>query len=79
MENIQDRLQLVFRRVFDLEKLTLHREMTASDVPDWDSLAHIQLVVAIEKEFKVRFKTSEIVELKNVGQMMDLVELKLRQ
>jgi acyl carrier protein len=78
MDSEQNRLQEVFRRVFDMDELTLSREMSAKDVPDWDSLAHIQLIVAIEKEFKVKFKTAEIVELKNVGQMIDLIGSKLR-
>jgi acyl carrier protein len=76
MNSIADRLQIVFRDVLDQDQLVLRRDMTAADVEAWDSLAHIQLVVAIEKEFKVRFKTTEIVELKDVGAMIDLIERK---
>ena len=47
--------------------------MTASDVEDWDSLNHINLIVAVEREFKVKFTTAEVSGLKNVGDLMDLI------
>ena len=73
-----DRLQQVFRDVFDDEGLVLRREMTAAEVEAWDSLSHINLLVAIEKEFKFRFDLAEVKGLKNVGEMIDLVEKKTK-
>ncbi len=61
----------IFRDVLDDESIQLKRETTASDVEEWDSLNHIQLIVAIEKKFKVRFTAQEIRSWKNVGEMCD--------
>ena len=73
---VQARLQAVFRDVFGDESLVLRRDMTAADVEDWDSLSHISLLVAVEKEFGIRFDLGELKSLKNVGEMMDLVARK---
>ena len=67
---IRDR---VFRDIFDEEELTINNETTAEDIEDWDSLAHINLVVSIEKEFDVKFALGELQALRNVGGMVDLV------
>jgi acyl carrier protein len=74
---IKARLQNVFRDVFDNEEIELFDEMTAEDVEEWDSLKHVQLVVASEQEFGVTFKTAEIMELKNVGEFISLIHKKL--
>lgn len=74
---IKARLQNVFRDVFDNEEIGLFDEMTAEDVEEWDSLKHVQLVVASEQEFGVIFKTAEIMELKNVGEFISLIQKKL--
>jgi acyl carrier protein len=60
-----------------LSECNKKRETTASDVEEWDSLTHIQLVVAVEKHFKVRFTTAEIQGFKNVGEMCDTIEKKV--
>ncbi len=73
---IRERLQKVFIDVFE-EDIEIYDEMTAEDVEDWDSLTHIQLVVAIEKEFNVKFTTDEVLELKNVGEFITLLKKKL--
>lgn len=70
-------VQEVFRRVFDREGLVINRQMTAADVDGWDSLANIQMIVAIEKKFRVKFTTTEILQLKNVGDLLDLVTVRL--
>jgi acyl carrier protein len=70
------RLQPIFRDVFDDENLTVDRDSTADTVEGWDSLAHINLVMAIEKSFKVKFALGELQGLKNVGEMVDLIERK---
>ena len=71
---LQDRLTAIFREVFDDEQLVLFDEMTAADVEDWDSLSHITLVVACEKEFGVRLTPAEVGHLANVGAMLTLLE-----
>jgi len=64
------------RDVFDDESLVATPELTAHDVKEWDSVNHITLVVAIEEEFGVKFKTAELEKMKNVGQMVEAIEKK---
>jgi acyl carrier protein len=82
MEEIRQQVQEVFREVFDDPALLLNDRMTAEDVDGWDSLAHIDLIVAIEKRLGVRFATVEISRLKddgaNVGNLLELVARKLK-
>jgi acyl carrier protein len=73
-----DKLQQVFRDVFDAPDLTLRRDMAAGDVEGWDSLTHINLLVAVEKEFGVKFSLGEVRALKNVGDLEDLLERKAK-
>ncbi|MGL4954357.1 MAG: acyl carrier protein [Cetobacterium sp.] len=75
MENLK-KLQDIFRDVFDEEELEITKETTARDIDDWDSFAQISLIVDIEKEFGVKFNLDEVTELKNVGDMLDLIEKK---
>jgi|APSaa5957512493_1039668.scaffolds.fasta_scaffold338560_1 acyl carrier protein len=67
----------VFRRIFDDEPLQLLDETTAQDIPGWDSLTHINLIIEIEEEFGLRFNIDDIADLKNVGEMVEMVERKL--
>ena len=71
VEKIKNQVQDIFRDVLDEESLTLARETTANDVDGWDSLTHIQLIVAIEKSFNVKFSSKEILSWKNVGELLD--------
>jgi acyl carrier protein len=70
-------LQPIFQDVLDQPDLIITRESNAQNVEDWDSLAHINLVSSIEKHFKVKFALSELQGLKNVGEMIDLIQSKL--
>ncbi len=76
MTDTWERLQVVFRDIFDDDSIVLREDMTAADVENWDSLNHIDLIVAIEREFKVKFTTAEVTMLKNVGQLAALVDKK---
>lgn len=73
-KNIWTALTEVFRLVFDDDEIAIGPETTAQDIEDWDSITNVQLLVAVEEEFGVRINTGEIVGLKNVGQMVALIE-----
>lgn len=74
---ILDQVQLIFLDILDEESLVLTAETTAQDVEGWDSLTHIQLIVAIEKYFKIKFTSKEILSWKNIGEMIDSIKSKL--
>jgi len=77
MDNLLPQVQEIFRAVFDQPDLVITRESNASTVDDWDSLTHINLVMAIEKHFKIKFALGELQELKDVGDLLDLMQTKL--
>jgi acyl carrier protein len=66
-------IQRVFRDVFDDDSLVIGPETTAADVEQWDSLMHVTLMVNVERTFGIRFTSSEVSELKNVGELVELV------
>lgn len=66
------RLQAIFDTIF-LEPVVLTPAISAKDVPEWDSLTHISLVVMVEKEFSVRFRVGEVEATKNIGEFADLI------
>lgn len=68
----------IFVDVLDNEDITLTEESVADDIEEWDSLTHIQLVVAVEKAFKIKFSSAEILQWKNVGQMLSSIEEKIK-
>lgn len=72
-----NQVQDIFRDILDEEELVLSNSTTAPEVEGWDSLTHIQLVVAVEKHFKFKFTSKEILSWKNVGEMIDSIESKL--
>jgi len=76
---IAERLTDTFRAIFGNRNIQLARSTTANDIKGWDSLMHINLIVAIEKEFKVRFTTFEVMSFNNVGDLTDLIARKLHK
>lgn len=74
--DIKERLQEVFRDVFDDDEIELCDDTTADDIDAWDSLTHVQLIVAVEKEFGLKFSTVEVMKLKNVGEFIALIDKK---
>jgi len=70
---VKQRLTEIFRDVFDDPKLQLSESMTAADVDGWDSLSHINLIVQVEKAFKIKLSTAAVRDLKNVGDFIALI------
>jgi acyl carrier protein len=76
-DDILERITNIMKDLTEDDELVLTDETTADDVPLWDSVLHVKLIVAIEDEFKVRFEVDEITEPENVGTLVALVESKL--
>jgi len=74
---VTDRLKKVILRELDLDDFPIDDSTTANTVPGWDSLSHIRIIVAIEAEYGVRFKTVEVLRMKNVGDLQALLKKKL--
>ena len=72
-EEIYERLNKVFQDIFDDESITVNENTTSNDIEDWDSLEHINLVVAVEQEFGMKFNMNEVTTMKNVGEMVDII------
>ena len=77
MEGLLSKIEAVFREVFDDPKLDITSGTTAANVPGWDSFANINLIFALEHEFKIKFALGEIQELKNVGEMEHVIASKM--
>lgn len=70
---VLEKLIPIFREQLDNDDIQLNAETTAEDIEEWDSLSHIQLIVAIEKAFGIRFTSAEIQSWNNVGEMIDSI------
>lgn len=77
MEKILTEITPIFQDVLDNEDIQLTSETTAADIEEWDSLSHIQLIVAIEKHYKIKFTSIEISGFKNVGDMCGAIQQKI--
>jgi acyl carrier protein len=76
-EEVYSKLNEVFQDVFDDEDITVNDKTTAGDIEDWDSLEHINLVVAVEKKFNIKFNIGEVNKFKNVGEMVNIIMTRL--
>jgi acyl carrier protein len=74
---LQDRLNKIFCEVFDDDDIRIAPEMTANDIDGWDSLSHVNLIVAVETRFNIRFKHKELLALKNVGELLKTIQIKI--
>ena len=73
-EEIFVHLNNVFRDVFDDDSIEVNDATTSDDIEDWDSLEHINLLAAVEQEFGMKFSMGQVVTMKNVGEMADIIE-----
>lgn len=76
-DEVMSRLTAVFQDILDADDLVLTRATTAEDVKDWDSANHINIIVATEMRFKIKFNNAEVERLKNIGDFVDLIQRKL--
>ncbi len=76
-EELFRKITEIFREEFDDDTLVIVDETNAEDIEDWDSLAHVELVMAMEKEFSMKFNLKEVGQLQNVGEMADLILRKM--
>jgi acyl carrier protein len=68
----------IFRQIFDDDTIVLTPETTAADIAEWDSFNHINIIVAVEEHFKIKFQTAETEELKNVGHLAEIIRQKIQ-
>lgn len=73
---VSERLKMVILRELELDDFDLGDATTADMVPGWDSLSHIRVITAVEAEYGIRFKTLEVLRLKNLGDLQSLLEMK---
>ena len=76
-EEIYERLNNVFRDVFDDDEIVVNANTTANDIEDWDSLEHINLIVSVEQEFGMKFNMNEVTTMKNVGDMVNIIKSRI--
>ena len=75
-DEIIGKLKSVFQKVLEEKDITITRELTAQDIEKWDSLRHIQLISEVETTFGIKFKLREVLRMKNVGDLIDLIDAK---
>lgn len=72
-EKVLEKINDVFKEIFDDETLEVDENTTANDVEGWDSLTHINIIASVEKEFDIDFSTKEVISMKNIGDMVDII------
>ena len=75
---ISERLKKTILAELQLDDFPLQDETIAPEIPGWDSLRHVQILAAVEKEYGIRFRTLEVIKLKNIGELQQLVDRKLQ-
>ncbi len=75
---IYESLTETFQDIFDDDALALRPELTANEVDGWDSLSHVRMILAVEQKFKIRFSASQVSSLANVGELVKLIEVKVK-
>jgi len=75
--SVQDSLNQLFREVFEDDDINIAPGMTANDVDGWDSLSHVNLIVAIESKFGITFSQKELLTFKNVGDLLNSIQSKI--
>ena len=76
MDEIYQRLTRIFHDLFDDDSIVVTPRLTADDIAEWDSLRHIQLILAVQKTFKIRFSAADTANLKDVGELAALIQAK---
>ena len=77
MDEIYRKMTDIFQDVFDDESIVVTPELTAQDVAEWDSLNHIRLILTVQKTFGISFSAAQTANLKNVGDLADLIQSKM--
>lgn len=72
-DEVYEKLNEVFQDIFDDDMITVTDATCADDIEGWDSLEHINLIAAVEQEFGIKFNMGQIVSMKNVGEMVDII------
>ncbi len=75
--NTTERLNCIFRLVFEDDTIEIRPEMTANDIDGWDSLSHVNLIIAVEAKFNIRFTKKELLTFKNIGDLLKCIESKV--
>ncbi len=75
--DLTNKLTSIFRTTFNDDSLEISNELTANEVEQWDSLSHMLLITAIEEAFSIKFKLKDLNKMRNVGDMMDIIDSKL--
>ena len=73
---MNDRLEKIIREVFDIEAETIDENWTSEDIPDWDSVSHMNLIMEVEKEFKIKIEIEEMFEVEKLKDIVKILEKK---
>ncbi len=79
MKDTLGQLSVIFDDVFDEPGVQINRSTSAEDIQNWDSITHVTMVLAVEREFQIRFSSSEVAKLQNVGELIDLIDRKIKR